>query len=59
LATTEKQTCSHGTESTSNRGTVGIGVFYAVHAKELHNEDSSQAVVSCKRVCEATTRRFV
>jgi hypothetical protein len=55
-----KQTGSHGNEFTcNNRGTVGNGISYAVHAKGLDNEDISRGVVSCKSDCEEKSRRLV
>jgi hypothetical protein len=51
---TTKQTGSHGNESAcNNRGTVGNDVFYVVHAKGLHNKDTSWGV------SEEKTRRLV
>jgi hypothetical protein len=44
---------SHGNKFTcNNRGSVGNSVFYTVRAKGLYNEDTGQAVVSSKSVCE-------
>jgi hypothetical protein len=36
-------------QSTGNRKAVENGVFYAIRAKGLHNEDTSRAAVSVKR----------
>jgi hypothetical protein len=50
----------HGNKSMlNNRETVGNGVFYTVGAKVLYNEDTSEAAVRCKGVCEVKTWRLV
>jgi hypothetical protein len=43
----------------NNIGTVGNDIFYMFRAERLYNEDTSQARVSWKSVCEEKTRKLV